>query len=272
MPARFLTRAALPCLLLALWQALALWIDSPTVLPGVEAVAQVLAHPFQPILITGSLIYNLLVSLLRVICGFVLAAALAVPLGLLLGMSPRTERLFESLIELLRPVPPLAWVPLLLTWFGLAGPAEYLPLPREWAVLESLKFSMIAVITIGAFFPILLNTIQGVRNQPRICIESARTLGARRTTLLAKVILPGSLPFLMTGLRIGMGIGWMCLVAAEMLPGSSSGLGYLVWYAYELMHTEIILAGILIIGMVGLLLDQGFRFLETRLCPPTTRI
>lgn len=76
----------------------------------------------------------------------------------------------------------------------------------------------------------------------------------------------------MTGLRIGMGIGWMCLVAAEMLPGSSSGLGYLVWYAYELMHTEIILAGILIIGIVGLLMDQGFRFLETRLCPPTTRI
>ncbi len=112
-------RLLLPALLAISWQALAVVIDKPTTLPRLEAVGNVLAHPTEKILITGSLVENSIISLIRVACGFCLAAAAAIPLGILMGYFGLAERLFESAIELLRPVPPLAWVPLILAWFGI---------------------------------------------------------------------------------------------------------------------------------------------------------
>ncbi|MBW2646077.1 MAG: ABC transporter permease [Deltaproteobacteria bacterium] len=254
----------LPVLLMVIWQMLAIHIDKPMVLPRLEAVGRVLAHPNTKILITGSLVENMGISLIRVMCGFFLAAATAIPLGLLIGYYRLAERILASSFESLRPVPPLAWVPLILAWFGIKGLADCFPGLSNSAVFGGVQFSMVIIILIGVFFPVLLNTIHGVKSIPKIYIESARTLGSRGFSLLFKVIIQASLPSIVTGLRIGMGIGWMCLVAAEMMPGSNAGLGYLIWYAYELLRTDIIVASMIVIGFIGFIMDWGFRQLERK--------
>lgn len=248
-----------PVLLAIVWQVLAIYIDRPMVIPRLEAVGKVLAHPNTKILITGSLVENMGISLVRVMCGFFLAAAMAIPLGILMGYYRLAERILESSIESLRPVPPLAWVPLILAWFGIKSLGDWFPNLNNSVLFGGIQFSMIIIILIGVFFPVLLNTIHGVKTIPKIYIESAKTLGSKGFSLLFKVIIPASIPSILTGLRIGMGIGWMCLVAAEMMPGSSAGLGYLIWYAYELLRTEIIVAGMIVIGFIGFIMDWGFR-------------
>ena len=255
----------LPLLFAAAWQFIAVTIDKPTILPRLDGVAYVLLHPTAKILITGSLIENTVISLLRVSLGFLLAAAVAVPLGMLMGYFRTAEKFFDSTVEMLRPIPPLAWVPLILAWFGIKGIADVIPQLGSSVILSGIQISTLMIIFIGAFFPILLSTIQGVKNIPKEYIESARTLGAKRFGLLFKVLVQASLPSMVTGLRIGMGIGWMCLVAAEMMPGSSAGLGYLIWYAYELLRADIIVAGMVVIGFIGFLMDWGFRRIEGRI-------
>jgi len=257
-------RILFPVLLAIIWQVLAIYINKPMALPRLESVARVLSHPNTKILITGSLVENMEISLVRVVCGFSLAGAIAIPLGILMGYYRFVERFFESTVESLRPIPPLAWVPLILAWFGIKGLADSFPELSSSVAFGGLQFSMIIIILIGAFFPILLNTIHGVKSIPVIFIESARTLGSRGFSLLFKVIIPAAFPSIVTGMRIGLGIGWMCLVAAEMMPGSNAGLGYLIWYAYELLRTDIIVAGMIVIGIIGLVMDQGFRYIEKR--------
>lgn len=252
----------LPLFLAGAWQLLAVWLNQPAILPRLEAVGIVLANPAAKVLISGSLLESTLVSLIRVCLGFFLAACLAVPLGLWMGHSRNAERFFDSTIEILRPIPPLAWIPLILAWLGIKGLVDYVPALAGSTILASIQFSALAIILIGAFFPILLSTIQGVKSIPAEYIESARTLGARGIKLLVKVLVPASLPAILTGLRIGLGVGWMCLVAAEMLPGSSAGLGYLVWYAYELFRADVVVAGIIVIGFIGLAMDRGFRSMQ----------
>ena len=258
-------RLILPLALALLWQMVALWLDKQTVLPRLDAVAAVLFHPTQKILITGSLLENMAVSLLRVILGFLLAVVTAVPLGLAMGYFKRVNQVMDSTVEMLRPIPPLAWVPLIMAWLGIRGIADVFPFLATSPIWTGIQFSTLFIIFIGAFFPILLNTIQGVRSIPQEYIESARTLGAKGWPLLVKILIPASLPLIVTGLRIGLGIGWMCLVAAEMMPGSSSGLGYLIWYAYELLRADIIVAGMAAIGVIGFFMDRGFRWLEAKL-------
>ena len=254
----------LPLLLAIIWEISAIYIHKPMVFPRLELIAKVLSHPNRKILITGSILENMGVSLVRVASGFTIAAAIAIPLGILMGYCKSAERILESTVELLRPIPPLAWVPLILAWFGIKGLADLFPEISSSVVLGGVQFSMIIIILIGAFFPILLNTIHGVRSIPVVFIESAKSLGAKGFSLLFKVIIPGALPSIVTGLRIGLGIGWMCLVAAEMMPGSNAGLGYLIWYAYELLRTDIIVAGMLVIGVIGFVMDRGFKYIETR--------
>lgn len=272
MPRRSLTSRlfygfCLPVLLAGAWQMLAVWLDQPAILPRLEAVGIVLANPAAKVLISGSLLESTLVSLLRVCLGFLLAAFAAVPLGLWMGHSRKVEHFFDSTIEVLRPIPPLAWIPLILAWLGIKGLTDYVPALAGSTILASIQFSALAIILIGAFFPILLSTIQGVKSIPIEYIESARTLGARGFKLLVKVLLPASLSAILTGLRIGLGVGWMCLVAAEMLPGSSAGLGYLVWYAYELFRADVVVAGIMVIGFIGLAMDRGFRSMQKMMLP-----
>ena len=259
------SRFLFPVLIAGLWQSLAIYLDKPTVLPGLEQVGIILLHPTLKILGTGSLLENTFISLIRVLLGFLLAAGISVPLGLIMGYFSTVEHLLDSFIEMLRPVPPLAWIPLILAWFGIKGVTDLFPSLAASSLMAGIQFSTIMIIFIGAFFPVLINTVQGVKNIPEEYKESARTLGAGNVFLLIKVVLPAAIPMIITGLRIGLGIGWMCLVAAEMMPGSSSGLGYQIWYAYELMRTDIIVAGMAVTGFIGFLMDRGFRMVEQRM-------
>lgn len=238
----------LPVLLIVGWEVAAYFIDNPFILPSLTTVIPILLHPFSTeyTLGSGSLVDNAAASLFRVASGFLLAAVIAIPLGIGMGRSHFLHDFLDSTIELLRPIPPLAWVPLALAWFKIGF------------------VSIVFIIFIGAFFPILLNTIDGVKSVKKTWIEVAETLGARERDVLSKVILPGSAPTVWTGLRVGFGIAWMCVVAAEWLPGISRGLGYLILYAYNFGQTNLIIAGMVVIGVIGILIDQVFRAGEKR--------
>jgi len=124
--------------------------------------------------------------------------------------------------------------------------------------------SIVFIIFIGAFFPILLNTIDGVKAVKKTWVEVAMTLGAGERQILLKVLLPGAAPTIWTGLRVGFGIAWMCVVAAEWLPGISQGLGYLILYAYNFGQTNLIIAGMVVIGIIGLAIDLVFKSVERK--------
>ena len=236
----------LPVLLIIGWEVAAIIVNNPFFLPKLETVIPVLLSPFSDILGTGSLVENALVSIERVVLGFALAAAVAIPLGIGMGRFAVLNDFFDVTLELLRPVPPLAWVPLALAWFKIG------------------IVSIVFIIFIGAIFPILLNTVDGVRGIKNTWVEVSTTLGASERQILTKVVLPGAAPTIWTGLRVGFGISWMCVVAAEILPGPTSGLGYLIMYAYNLGQINVIIAGIIVIGQIGLAVDQGFKAVEKR--------
>ncbi len=189
-------------------------------------------------------------SLLRVAWGFAAALVLALPLGLLMGYAPRLHAALRPMVELVRPVPPLAWIPISILWFGIGT--------------SSAAF----IIFLGAFFPILLNTVAGVTSVNAILLEAARTLGAGRRDILLKVLLPGAAPAMFVGLRIGVGIGWMTLLAAEFAGVRSGyGLGHMIMTARDIQRPDLIMAGMAVIGALGLLIDAGLRRLERRLLP-----
>ncbi|KAF5032218.1 putative aliphatic sulfonates transport permease protein SsuC [anaerobic digester metagenome] len=238
--------AIMPLLFLFAWEVVAVVINNQFILPRLESVAMVLATPFSPILGSGSLVENAFDSLLRVIVGFAVGAALAVPIGVAMGRWKIVEELIDPLVQIFRPIPPLAWVPLALAWFKIG------------------LGSMVFIIALGSFFPVLLNTLDGVRSVKRTWIEAAMTLGATERQILTRVILPGALPTIWTGMRVGFGIAWMCVVAAEMMPGTNSGLGYLILYAYNFSQVQVIIAGMIVIGIIGLGIDVALRRFEER--------
>ncbi|MBN1786138.1 MAG: ABC transporter permease [Candidatus Methanofastidiosa archaeon] len=236
-----------PLAVLIGWELIAMSIDNPWKLPQLGKIITILIHPEKSLLGTGSLIENTYFSLKRVALGFGLASLVGIPLGIGMGWSKRLGDLLDYIIEVLRPIPPLAWIPLILAWLGLG------------------LRSAVMIIFIGAFFPILINTIEGVKSVNRSHIEVAKTFNADDYDILRKVVVPHSSPYMVTGLRIGMGIAWMCLVAAEMMPGiAPSGLGYLIWQANTVGQISIIISGIVYIGVIGLLIDRTFKFIETR--------
>lgn len=185
-------------------------------------------------------------SLLRVGLGFIIAACIAIPLGVMIGWFPFAFRIFDPLIEVIRPIPPLAWTGLALLWFGIG------------------LGSSVFLVFLGAFFPILLNTVAGVKGIEKKLIEAASLLGASQKQLLSKVVIPGSLPSVFMGIRVGMGVGWMVVVAAEMIA-SKFGLGSLIIISTNIGRTDRVLIGMIVIGMLGLTIDYGLRLLSNRL-------
>lgn len=256
-----------PALFLWGWETAAARAANDIILPKLTDVLAVLAHPTEPLIGMGSLITNLGVSLARVLFGYVAAVLLAVPLGVLMGCLAPAHGLFSHFLGLFRPIPPLAWTPLMLAWFGIASPASVLDLEigPAYIFLNNLKFSMAFIIFIGGFFPVLTSSVQGVRGVRRVLVESSLVLGASRLDIFRKIILPAAWPSILTGMRIGLGVAWMCLVSAEMLPGSMSGVGYLITHAYTVARTDIVITGMIAIGVTGALMDQAFRLCERRM-------
>jgi NitT/TauT family transport system permease protein len=183
-------------------------------------------------------------SLRRVAVGFGLAALLGVPIGLTLGWYPAAAHVVNPVIQMVRPISPIAWIPLSIVWFGVGdGAAIYL-------------------IFLGAFFPIVVASMNGVRNVPSMFRRAGRNFGLKPTQLLAKVVFPAALPQIIVGLRIALGIAWLVVVAAEMIA-VDSGLGYLVIDARNSgKRYDLVVAAMLMIGTIGLALDLGFRRLE----------
>ncbi len=240
----------IPLLVILVWQGL----SSLQVIPSYKLPSPVeIVLGFKDLLIVGVppgnlLHYHMLYSLYRVALGYAIAALLAIPVGLLMGWSRPLLRMTRSLLEVVRPIPPLAWIPIAILWFGIG--------------IKSAAF----IIFLGAFFPILLNTISGVLSIPPILIEAARTLHAKEKDIFLKVLLPGAVPSIFVGMRIGIGIGWMTLVAAEFTGVKEGyGLGYMIMTARDIQRPDEIMAGMLVIGVIGLLIDIGLRTVESRM-------
>lgn len=188
--------------------------------------------------VTGNLARHLGISLYRVTAGFALAVCLGVPLGVAMGRYRTVNGLVEPLIRVFQPIPGVAWVPLAIVWFGLGDKAA------------------IFIITISSLFPVLLNTIQGMRDVDGTLISAALTMGANSRQIAAKVLLPSLVPYLITGFRIGMGFAWRVVIAAEMV-GVPSGLGYMLSLGRGIGRTDITIVTMVALGTVMLLIEHS---------------
>ncbi len=229
--------------LLALWEAL----------PRLGAVDPVLLPPFSRVVarlatlaLSGALLQHAAASVGRVLLGYLLALAVALPLGVYLGLSERAEPFARLTVQLLRPLAPPAWIPLAILWFGIGNtPAVF-------------------IIWIGTVLTVLVGTIAAVRGVEKRLVQAALTLGAGRLQAVRTVVLPAALPELLTLLRLGMGLAWMCLLAAEMVA-VSQGLGYLILEARNTFSTDTVLAGMVAISLLGLAFDALLRCGQRRL-------
>ncbi|MEQ1886942.1 MAG: ABC transporter permease [Bryobacteraceae bacterium] len=227
-------------LFLATWHFSVRWSGS-TIFPSPLDVEKGVAELLRKGLL-GSYITD---SLIRVGIGFSAAALLGIPIGLVLGWYPASAQVVNPVIQMLRPISPIAWIPLAIVWFGVGDAAA------------------IYLIFLGAFFPIVVAAMNGVRNVPSMFRRAGRNFGLKPAQLLAKVVFPAALPQIIVGLRIALGIAWLVVVAAEMIA-VDSGLGYLVIDARNSgKRYDLVVAAMLMIGLIGLGLDFGFRRLET---------
>ena len=234
---------AVPFVVVAiLWQLFAMLGPMPPKLfPGVDKIATTFAR----LAGNGILALHALTTILRLVAGFTLGAIAGVLLGVLMGRSRWAEHLLLPLVSVGNPIPGLAYAPLFVIWFGLGD------LP--------------AVLLVGfaAAFPIAVNTWTGVRAVKEIWIRAAVAMGATERRLFRKVVLPGASPYMLTGLRLGLARAWRVLVAVEMLTSVPEGLGWLIFGAREFLNTDVMLAGIAVIGIVGLTLEKAvFERLE----------
>ena len=243
-----------PVILLVIWQAAAQYYNQPWIFPSVTRVLSQLAHPLRQHYASGSLLSNTLISLLRVILGFTLAAVVGVTLGIIMGSVAFFRDIMEPVIELLRPLCPIAWLPFAIVVFKLRTLPQLFGIDYSHTIFDQVQLGMIFVIFVGGFFPVLTNTLDGVTGVRRNYLLLAKTLGASRRQIFFHVYLPAAMPMILTGLRQGLGLCWFVIIAAEMMTGGDSGIGYLLMYASDNSAMDIVIAAMLIIGAVGALL------------------
>ncbi len=233
----------LPVALLAAWQFV--WrfqLLDPNLVPSpASVVAAWWTWTFGPrssvAWYSGTWLPYLLMSAWRVLVGFAIAGAVGVLLGMLIGWYKLVAELLEPFLQSLRPIPITAWLPFATLIFGI----------REG--------SAISLIVLGAFFPVLVNTVAGARMTPGVLIRAARMLGARPHRLLTRVVLPSALPNIVTGLRLGLGIAWVLVIVSEMLA-VKGGLGYALWTAYQFARMDLIICAMVTVGLLGLISDE----------------
>lgn len=251
---------AVPVAVLAIWHTACTlaWVN-PQALPSPLAVVKkwyeyalpLQSHaesgmPWLKWLFSGELVRDTIGSMTRVLLGFLIGAGLALPLGLLMGASKAAYAAINPLMQVLRPIPPIAYIPLSILWFGLGNPPA------------------VFLIAIGAFFPVLMNTIVGVRQVDGIYLRAALNLGAKPLTLFYRVILPAATPYILSGVRIGIGTAFIVVIVAEMIA-VNEGLGFRIQEAREFFWPDKIIAGMLSIGVLGLLIDSAVNRLNNYL-------
>lgn len=233
----------LPVGLLAIWQIAGMMGKlNPTLLPTPGLIVEEFVH----LTLSGELVYHLGISARRALLGFLLGGGLGLAAGLWVGFSYKTERLIDPSLQMLRTLPHLAVAPLFILWFGFD------------------ETSKVLLIAKGAFFPLYVNTFLGIRSVDGNLFDVARVLQFSRWQMIAKLVLPASLPNIFLGVRLSIGVAWLGLVVAEMM-GSSSEIGFLINDARYLMITSVVFVGIIIFAAVGKLTDSLVKLLEKRL-------
>ena len=193
----------------------------------------------------GALFTNMLISVSRVLQGHLLAAVLGITLGILIGLSKHLDRVTELIIQMIKPIPPIAWIPLVILWFGIG---------------ESGK---VFLIFLGGFFTILINVVDGIHQTDPKLVEVSRSMETPFWKHISLMVIPGAAPNIFTGLRTGLSSCWMCVVAAELVS-STTGLGYLIMDARQFGQTDVVIVGMLTIGIVGKIMDSLLRYAEKK--------
>jgi NitT/TauT family transport system permease protein len=263
---RLLLGAVIPSLILLAW-----WLGARSgsaVVPTFGEVWDVLAHPLRepPDLQSPSLAFSVAITLLRFFIGYALALLTAVPLGVAAARSRTVESILHPAVELARPVNPIVVLPLLTVLFGLLSPASLIYGRDAWrhGLLDQLPLAMLFILWYGAFFPIYLSALHGARSTRTAHLETLRLLGAGRLQSLRWAILPHALPAIANGMRIALGVTWLVIIAAEIFPGTRSGLGYMLCMACKTSEYEYTFAAMILIGIVGLLTNEALRRFERR--------
>ncbi|MDP2410235.1 MAG: ABC transporter permease [Pseudolabrys sp.] len=233
---RVIGRNLFPFLVVAvIWEIIArLEVFSRRLFPTLEEIFSSLYR----LTVAGILPMHAFETVLRLLSGFAIAAVIGVTIGVLMARSRRAEDIFLPLVSILAPIPGLAYAPLFLLWFGLGN------------------FPAVLLVGFVSMFPIIFNSWTGVKAVKEIWVRSAQAMGADDKRLFRYVILPGALPYILTGMRLGLAQAWRVLVAVEMLAAVPWGLGWLIFGAREMLNTDVMMAGILLIGVIGLLLEK----------------
>lgn len=236
--------------LLAIWWAVTrLQLIGPLFLPPPQQVLhQLFTIASAQGFMDATLWQHLAASLTRILIALAAAVLIGVPVGIAMGLNETVRGILDPLIELYRPIPPLAYLPLMVIWFGIG------------------ETSKILLIYLAIFAPVALSALAGVKSAQQVRTRAAQSLGASRWQVLWYVILPGAMPEILTGLRIGLGVGWSTLVATELIA-ATRGLGFMVQSAGEFLATDVVLAGITVIALIAFTLELGLRALQRRLTP-----
>jgi sulfonate transport system permease protein len=233
----------LPIAIAVIWQFISTsGIIAATVLPGPIQIVQT----FTDLIVGGELLGHLQISVLRAIGGFLLGAGIALVVGFWVGFSKRSESYIDPTMQMLRTIPSLAVTPLFILWFGFD------------------ELSKILLIAFASFFPVYVNTYNGIRSVDAKLFEVAQVLEFTKRQQLTKLILPAALSHILVGIRLSIGTAWLSLVVAELM-GSSAGVGYMIMDARQFSQTDKVFVGIIIFGLVGKLTDSFVRLLEKRL-------
>lgn len=234
-------------LLLLLWHVVADQVG-PRYLPGPVLILERAAQMYSEPIGGNSMWAHIGYSLRRVLSAYFLAAGLGIPLGIAMGWNLTIRKIANPIFELLRPIPPLAWIPLAILWFGIAeGPKIF-------------------ICFVGAFAVFVMNAYTGMRYTDRLLVDAARTFGASRNQQLFNVAIPASLPSIFAGVQNAMSMAWMCVVAAELV-GAREGVGFIIIQGGDLEDVPMIIVGMISIGLIGFSLAIFLRFLERVLCP-----
>lgn len=235
----------IPILVISGWYYVTNYQDTPAaILPKISGVGKA----FLRLVKNGQLVSDLGISIQRVVKGYFFACLVGITLGALMGMSQNIKSIFAFSLNTIRQIPMLAWIPMIILWCGIG------------------ELSKVVIIVMGAFFPIMVNTVSGISSTPQGYIEVARLYRLSKWKTFTKVYLPFALPQIFVGMKIGLGISWMAVVASELIA-SSSGIGYRISDARNLMRPDIMIVCMIWIGIIGIAMDRILSFISHKATP-----
>lgn len=234
---------ALLVIILAAWLIAGyVGVLKPYTLPPIQTIIDTAVD----YIVKGKLQANIIVSFIRVIKGFLVALVIAIVMGTTVALFPKFDTFTDLVLQIIRPIPPIAWIPLAILWFGIG------------------ESSKVFIIFLGSFFAIFTNTVDGIRGIERKYFELASVYEVSRWNLIKQVVIPGALPSIMTGICLGLGHAWVCVVAAEMI-GATKGVGYMLTDGRSMSRPDVVILGMLIVGIVGKIMDDALRILRNKL-------